>query len=847
MGGRRSDLARRCSRFAQPDLRNARASERNARKNGTDVVARALRSGSVFMLTCDLSFACGDDSLFARKVSVREAISTPFEVAIVARSTDDDLALHAFVGRRASLRFTSTSGRVRLYRGVCDAMEQISGLSAERAEYAVRIVPEIALLAHRRNYRVFQHKSVPDIALEMLDDWGIEVERRLDPGAFPPLPYRVQHGETDLAFVDRILEEAGISYFFGTGEDDASLILAHMPETRGARTPSIPFIDREGMALEDMIRDVKVREEVRPGRVTLRDVDFRRSVDYEIAGRARTRISEEDRLEQYRYEPGTFAVESSGHAQTAPVVVASAAEGERGAERRLAAERFHRHSIGFETNVIDVAPGAVFTIDQHPRSDLGHDRRLLSIALELEWTQGAIPIARGRAVFADRPFSPPRKTEKRRVFGVETAVVVGPSGEEIHTDEYGRVRVQFHWDRDGANDDLSSCWIRVSQGWAGGAFGLFALPRVGQEVVVGYLDGDPDQPLVVGRLFNGPNAVPYALPEHKTRSTWRSRSSPGGEGSNELMFEDQRGEELVYVHAERNLDSVVKVDESHWVGHDRKKTISGDETVYVGKGRDTVVAESDVTRVGARHATTIEPAARPMPTGIEMVDGRLTLTSGEASITLDGPNLTLTAAADILLKAAADITLEASSTIHARADVTLKLEAGSTLIVQSAAGDVIIQGGPIVRINPEVRPNAMLRTALQPASALRSIDVPDGVDLDAEIATAEEQARFDANAPTWLSDRIRPGGEWDYERLDPRYARYANFHLGVVGAAMGIPEGALMRLAGISRRDRGNSKSEWGDPGNGLTGGTYPYGADPADQEMVMLGRAHYARTLGET
>jgi type VI secretion system secreted protein VgrG len=177
--------------------------------------------------------------------------------------------------------------------------------------------------------------------------------------------------------------------------------------------------------------------------------------------------------------------------------------------------------------------------------------------------------------------------------------------------------------------------------------------------------------------------------------------------------------------------------------------------------------------------------------------------------------------------------------------VSLTLQSGATLVVRSEAGDVIIQGGPIVRINPEALPSAALRTALQPENALRSVDVPRGVDIEAETALAEEHARFDEGAPQWLSDRIAPGGAWDYERLGAEYAAYTSFHLGVVGAAMGLPEGALLRQAGVIRRAKGNSKPEWGDPGNGVTGGVYPYGADPEHQEMLLRGSAFYERRFG--
>ena len=171
------------------------------------------------------------------------------------------------------------------------------------------------------------------------------------------------------------------------------------------------------------------------------------------------------------------------------------------------------------------------------------------------------------------------KTPKPQVSSVQSAVVVGPSGQEIHVDEFGRVRVQFPWDREGNNDDFSSCWIRASQGWAGTGYGMIVIPRIGQEVLVGFLDGDPDQPIIVGRVFNQTQQVPYKLPDHKTRSAWKSNSSLGGNGFNEIMFEDLKQEELLWMQAQKNLRKLVKNDESITVGHDRRKFVKENESL----------------------------------------------------------------------------------------------------------------------------------------------------------------------------------------------------------------------------------------------------------------------------
>ncbi len=259
---------------------------------------------------------------------------------------------------------------------------------------------------------------------------------------------------------------------------------------------------------------------------------------------------------------------------------------------------------------------------------------------------------------AAAPWRPAKATPRPRIGGVQSAIVVGPKGEEIHTDELGRVRVQFHWDREGKLDDHSSCWVRVTQGWAGTGFGMMVLPRVGQEVTVGFFEGDPDQPVILGRVYNAVNRVPYKLPDDKTKSGWRTSSSPGDPRSpayNELMFEDRAGAELVSLRAQRDLHKVVKANETERTG--------GGRTVSVGKSRTATVGAVDSTFVGTRHVVTVGTT----PTSLELTDKRLVATTGQATVTLDGPDLSL--------------------------------EAKGNITIIAHEGDVIIRGGPNVKIN----------------------------------------------------------------------------------------------------------------------------------------------------
>jgi len=245
--------------------------------------------------------------------------------------------------------------------------------------------------------------------------------------------------------------------------------------------------------------------------------------------------------------------------------------------------------------------------------------------------------------------------------------------------------------------------------------------------------------------------------------------------------------------------------------------------------------------VGTRHAVTIAARGGAGSTGIEMTEGRIAFTTGEATITLEGADITLASAARIMLRAASDIALEAAANITVNADVRMTLNAGSKLIVRSEGGDVVIQGGPIVRINPETGGRPVLTAEGAPIP----VEIPPGVDLDDEVAIAEEHARRDPSAPTWFEDQLKPGGKWDFAARGERYRDFASFHQGMVGKAMGFPEGALLRQAGMRRQAQGNAKAEWGDPGNGMWGGKYPYGADPRDQALLAQGFAHHDATYG--
>ena len=575
------------------------------------------------MPVLELSFASGETSLSVRRFSVREAASDLFTVSVWARSPNEDLDLGSIVGKPAGLRIASGyefafNGGARLWTGICNHIEQIQAEPKGLSTYSFRIVPTLWLLTQRRNYRIFQHLSIPDITDKLLGEWSIEPVWKIDRGEYPKLEYKVQYGETDYAFLSRLFEEAGIAFTFPEDAEGSRLTLGDKLHASAPRATSpIHYVDNPNQASgSEFVTNVRPGHQVRPGAHTIRDVDFRKP-SYPLFGEAPKAKAPEDRYEQYHYQPGAFLVETGkgGGTPVADDRGIARHDQESGmdrAERALLAERAGKRGVSFDTNAFDLAPGAIFSIGNHSHSEVTDGTKLLVTELSIDGSSGDEWSASGHAVFTDAPYRPRLETPKPRLLGVQSATVVGPIGQEIHTDEFGRVRVQFPWDREGKNDEMSSCWIRVSQGWGGTGFGMMVIPRIGQELLVAFLEGDPDQPTIVGRVFNATAPVPYKLPDNKTISTWKSDSSPGSGGFNEIKYEDKKADELFYVQAEKNLRKLVKHNETITVLHDREKHVGVNETDTTGVNRTEVTGVNRTETTGANRTTVIGAKRRKL-------------------------------------------------------------------------------------------------------------------------------------------------------------------------------------------------------------------------------------------
>ena len=556
--------------------------------------ARSVEAGEASIATGDV--------LDVRRFHVTERMSGLFEARIVGVSDNPDIDFESAIGQSTSVVLRGARGE-RSLSGVCAHLQQIAVEERNLSTYELTLVPSLWLATQRRNHRMFQLMSEVDIVQKILGEWGVAFSLKLG-GSYKKRKIRVQYGESDYDFLSRMLEDAGVSFYF----DGGVMVLDDGPHQNSPRAP-IAFRDHPTETDREHVTGVRVGRRVRPGKVTVRDHDHRRPPTYPLLQSAGGG-GVEARLERFEYAPGAFVYESDKGDPT-PIADdkgkyrADEGEGKKLAERKLAAQRGSAREVSFLTNVLDLTPGGVLSFVDHPKSELGAGKSLLVTESELSGEIPGIWRHACTAVSASTPFRPPSRAEKPRVLGVESATVVGPPGEEIHVDELGRVRVHFHWDRESQMNDASSCWIHVSQPWGGAGFGGTNIPRVGQEVIVDFLGADPDRPIIVGRVYTSLQKTPYKLPDNKTQSGWKSNSTGGGGGYNELMFEDSAGRELVRMQAERDLEKRVKHDEKVTIDNDRQKLVGRDDRLAVARDRAKEVGNDESTAIGHDRAETV--------------------------------------------------------------------------------------------------------------------------------------------------------------------------------------------------------------------------------------------------
>ncbi|AOJ04409.1 type IV secretion protein Rhs [Burkholderia mayonis] len=488
------------------------------------------------------------------------------------------------------------SGAANIGEGKREISGIVTGASFEgqlnrQCRYRLTMQPWIYLADQRSDYRIFQNRTVEEIVDEVLNAYSYSYDKRLS-GRYPKMPYQVQYGETDFAFIQRLMQEHGIYWFFEHSNKVHRMVLvdhlgAHKPvESAAYRTlryyPPGHKIDME------YIDAFNTAERIQPGRWTTSDFDFEHPKARLGVENALPQDTAHNGLERYEW-PGDY---------TDPAL------GEHFARVRMEEVRAQGERASGGGNVRDVVCGTTFTLEGHPHAGANREYLVLGASFSATETEGAAGPGEYRisTSFAVQPattvFRPPRTVRRPRTRGPQTAVVTGPPGQEIWTDQYGRVKLKFHWDRSPVRDQNSSCWVRVSYAWAGNSYGGINIPRVGSEVIVDFENGDPDRPIVTGQVYNALHMPPWALPDNATQSGMLSRTPAGsGENANMLRFEDKAGEEQIKLHAERNYDVSVERDSTITVGR-KHLTLVGLDLPPVPSTRSPLDRLIEVLRLG---------------------------------------------------------------------------------------------------------------------------------------------------------------------------------------------------------------------------------------------------------
>ncbi len=653
----------------------------------------------------------GKDVLLLQSFEGSEAISELFEFDLTMHSTNHDIALDALIGEKANIFVKLTDKSERVINGVISEFRHTGTFlledgtdSAIFSHYQMKLVPWFWTLTLNRDCRIFQNKNVPDIVREIFGEHkSAEFEMRLS-GNYAAREYCVQYRESDFNFVSRLLEEEGIFYFFEHSHEKHKLILADAP-TQFKALPNRSKIDfavaSDAAESETFISDWQVSRRMRSERFELRDFSFKNpalNLTTDLEG-AKKRGKE---LEIYDY-PGEYESRNLG---------------EKLVRTRFEEEKSQELMISAKSNGRRFAAGFRFELKRHPRKDFNRAYTLLQVSHKASqagnYRSGTAQEAFSyQCEFVCFPhptnFRPVRKTPIPKVQGTQTAIVVGPKGEEIFVDKHGRVKVQFHWDRLGRRNENSSCWIRVSQPWAGTGFGGVTIPRIGQEVIVDFLEGDPDQPIITGRVYNGASRPPYDLPANKAHSGLMSRSTPKGGSANfnGIRMDDNIGAEMMQIQAEKDEDILVKndkaetvgnnetiqigVDRSENVGNNESLTVGNNQQVKIGSNRNTSIGAGDVLSVGLTrtHSVGINEAIN-IGAAQEISVGAVQIVSvGIAQINNIGLKQKTSAGKEISLSAPRII-------LKATEELTLKCGAG--IITFDAAGNITIKA-PLVKIN----------------------------------------------------------------------------------------------------------------------------------------------------
>lgn len=601
-----------------------------------------MADARILQVTCPL----GADVFVLDAFSGREGLSQLFAFELELASTNLAVAPADVVGKPMGFSIRTAGQGERFFHGRVRAFSSGPLDSSGMRRYRAHVVPWLWFLTKRQGCRIFQGKKVTEIAEALFGELGFGDYKLQVRGAQNVLEYCVQYRESDFDFLSRLFEEFGIFYHFEHADGVHTLVLS---DAKTAFTDCAEA--RVKYATQSVAANCVTAWErdyqYTSGKWTARDYDFTKS-DTQLESTVATVVDLPNIAKYEVYEhPGGYAEGSLGDAKT---------------KASMEALEATHDIVRGESSCATFRPAGKFTLEEHPVS--GENKAWVILQIEHRATepsigQGGAAYANAfRCMLASKNFRPLPLTRRPLIHGLQTALVVGPDGEELYTDEHGRIRVQFHWDREGQKNESSSCWIRVAQPWAGKSFGAFHLPRIGQEVVVAFMEGDPDRPLVVGSVYNNVQTPPFALPANKTQTGLRTRSTPdgGADNCNELRFEDKAGSELVFLHAEK--------DEQHEVEHDQTLTVGNDQSITVSNNRSETIEKDRSLHVGGNKSETVD---------------------GDTSITITGKHdETIKKTRALTVEQDERITVNGKSDTKVAQDHTLSVDGGSTIGVKGA-------------------------------------------------------------------------------------------------------------------------------------------------------------------
>ncbi len=641
------------------------------------------------------------DKLQLASLSGSEQLGQLFSYHLKLLSNDSELSLLPLLGSSMTVTF-DTDDYKRHFNGIVSEISQtgFESFSGKRqAEYAVTLVPKAWLLLHKVDCRIYLKKSVPDIVKDVLGEIGYSDVKLSLSGSYEPREYCVQYREDYFNFISRLMEQEGIYYFFQHADGVHTMVLAdslgaHATTSGFAELPYRPQTGKNNAATEAAVTEFASARSVQTIKYSLTDYDPMKPKTSLLGVES---ISNADsnhpvpKLDSFDY-PGDHETSDGG---------------KHYAQVRLEAINVVQSRCTGSTNASGLLTGALFKLEKFPRDDLNQEYLVIGSTVHIENASEVSGQRSGDQFFCHfsvirsrQPFRTMPTASKPRVVGLQTAVVSGSdSAEDISVDKYGRIQVTFHWNKPDKENFHISCPVRVASSWAGKGWGAVNIPRVGQEVVVSFLEGDPDRPLVIGSVYNADNMPPYTLPDNKTQSGIKSRSHEGGgaDDFNEIRFEDKKGSEDFFLHAQKDMheevenDHVVAIDhdEKITIGNDQKVTISNDQTEDISGNRKLTVGKDDKLDVASNGTTTIGQKFKlSAGTEIQLVTGAASIVmkaSGE--IELKGVNIKITGDATVAAKA--NGTMEVSSSgmttvkgtvLSLKGDATAQLSGGIIMI-----------------------------------------------------------------------------------------------------------------------------------------------------------------------